>query len=126
MLRRMGWHLRFFRRLRLAPGLSLNLSKSGPSISVGPRGAKLTIGRGGVRRSIGIPGTGISATSQEPWTHHDAPDEVPDADRAPSGATDLPVRRSNAQARCGFCGGRIGADARCEMCGQVSVARDDG
>ncbi len=33
---------RFFRRMKIAPGISLNLSRSGPSLSLGPRGAKLT------------------------------------------------------------------------------------
>jgi len=42
---------RFFRRMKIAPGLTLNLSKSGPSLSFGPRGAKVTVGRRGVRRT---------------------------------------------------------------------------
>ena len=66
MLWRMGWHLRFWRRLRIAPGVTLNLSKSGASVSAGPRGAKVTVGRLGIRRTIGIPGTGVYATSQSP------------------------------------------------------------
>ena len=53
---------RFFRRIKIAPGLSLNLSKSGGSISVGPRGAKLTVGPRGVRTTVGIPGTGLYYT----------------------------------------------------------------
>ena len=35
--------LRFWRRIRIAPGLTLNLSKSGGSLSFGPRGAKFTM-----------------------------------------------------------------------------------
>jgi len=50
---------RFFRRIRIVPGLSLNLSKSGISASVGPRGGKLTVGPRGVTRSLGLPGTGL-------------------------------------------------------------------
>ena len=57
-----GWHTRLWRRVRIAPGVTINLSKSGPSVSVGPRGAKLTVGRRGVRQTIGIPGTGFYAT----------------------------------------------------------------
>ncbi|WP_454283473.1 DUF4236 domain-containing protein [Roseovarius sp. MBR-79] len=34
---------RFCRRVRLAPGVTLNLSKSTASLSFGPRGAKYTI-----------------------------------------------------------------------------------
>jgi hypothetical protein len=39
----MTW--RFQRRIGIAPGLRLNVSKSGVSASVGERGAHLTIGR---------------------------------------------------------------------------------
>ncbi|GIU84040.1 MAG: hypothetical protein KatS3mg008_0815 [Acidimicrobiales bacterium] len=53
---------RFFRRVRLAPGLTLNLSKSGPSLSIGPRGAKITVGPRGTRLTAGIPGTGLFYT----------------------------------------------------------------
>jgi hypothetical protein len=56
--------LRFFRRVRLAPGVTMNLSRSGPSFSFGVRGAHLTVGRRGVRRTVGIPGTGIFYTSR--------------------------------------------------------------
>lgn len=50
---------RFYRRVKIAPGVSLNLGKSGASVSVGPRGAKMTIGKRGVKSSVGIPGTGM-------------------------------------------------------------------
>jgi hypothetical protein len=56
--------LRFFRRVKLLPGLTLNLSKSGPSLSMGVRGAHVTVGRHGVRRTVGIPGTGLFYTSR--------------------------------------------------------------
>jgi len=55
---------RFFRRIRLAPGLTLNLTKRGGSLSVGPRGAKLTAGTSGVRRTVGLPGTGLWYTEK--------------------------------------------------------------
>ncbi|MEA3250610.1 MAG: DUF4236 domain-containing protein [Pseudomonadota bacterium] len=35
---------RFQRRITLAPGLRLNLSKRGMGLSVGPRGASLSVG----------------------------------------------------------------------------------
>jgi hypothetical protein len=56
-------NFRFYRRLHIFPGLSVNLSKSGPSLTVGVRGAHLTMGPSGVRRTVGIPGTGIYYTS---------------------------------------------------------------
>jgi hypothetical protein len=55
---------RFYRRFRIAPGLSVNLSRSGPSLSLGVRGAHVTVGRTGVTRTIGLPGTGLFWTSR--------------------------------------------------------------
>lgn len=57
---------RFFRRIRIAPGISLNLSKTGVSMSVGPSGAKFTVGTRGTRATIGLPGTGLSYTVTDP------------------------------------------------------------
>jgi tetratricopeptide (TPR) repeat protein len=57
---------RFFRRLRIAPGLTLNLSKTGVSVSAGPRGAKFTVGTRGNRSTIGLPGTGLFYTVFDP------------------------------------------------------------
>ena len=59
----MGW--RFYRRVKILPGVSLNFSKRGTSLSVGTRGAHVTLGRGHVRETVGIPGTGISYTSNQ-------------------------------------------------------------
>ena len=50
---------RFYRRMKIAPGISLNFGKKGVSMSVGPRGAKMTFGPNGTRGSVGIPGTGM-------------------------------------------------------------------
>jgi len=57
-------NFRFYKRVSIFPGLSVNISKSGPSLTVGMRGAHVTVGRNGVRRTVGIPGTGIYYTSQ--------------------------------------------------------------
>lgn len=51
---------RYRKRIRIAPGISLNLSKSGISTSIGGKGATLNVGKRGCRGTIGIPGTGIS------------------------------------------------------------------
>jgi len=69
-------YVRLFRRVRLAPGVSLNLSGSGPSVSLGVRGAHLTLGGSGVRRTVGIPRTGLFYTSRAAWWH-----ESPASDR---------------------------------------------
>ena len=58
---------RFTRRLSIIPGLRVNLSKSGASLSLGHRGAWLTIGgRRGARVSIALPGTGLYWVEQIP------------------------------------------------------------
>jgi hypothetical protein len=54
--------LRFYRRIRLFPGVTLNLSRRGVSTSVGVRGAHLTVGHGKVRTTVGLPGSGLSYT----------------------------------------------------------------
>lgn len=55
---------RFYRRVHIFPGLTVNLSKCGPSLSVGVRGAHVTVDRRGVTRTVGIPGSGIFYTSR--------------------------------------------------------------
>ena len=54
--------LRFQRRIGIAPGLRLNLSKSGVSLSAGVKGLHTTIGRA-PRVTIGLPGSGLSYTT---------------------------------------------------------------
>lgn len=56
---------RFWRRVRLAPGVTLNLSKSTASLSFGPRGAKYTISPRGNRATVGLPGTGLFYTVRD-------------------------------------------------------------
>src|SRR6185503_21062037 len=52
--------LRFQKRLRVLPGVRINLSKSGASASIGPRGADMNIGPHGVSANAGLPGSGLS------------------------------------------------------------------
>ena len=58
-------HIRFWKRIKILPGIYLNISKKGISISFGPRGMKYTIGRKRKRFSAGIPGTGIYYIDQK-------------------------------------------------------------
>ena len=53
--------LRFRRRVRLFPGVCLNLGLHGAGLSVGPRGFHVGMNRRGMYTSAGIPGTGIYA-----------------------------------------------------------------
>ncbi len=53
----MGWNYR--KRIKIAPGIHLNLSNGGVSTSIGPKGAKVTFGKNGTYLNKGIPGTGL-------------------------------------------------------------------
>ena len=56
--------LRFWRRFKILPGVYLNISKSGISLSFGPQGAKYTLGSKGNRTTVGIPGSGLFYTKR--------------------------------------------------------------
>ena len=51
--------LRFQRRLKIAPGVRLNMSLGGISVTTGVRGASLTFSRRGVHANLGLPGSGL-------------------------------------------------------------------
>ena len=53
----MAWNFR--KRIKIAPGIHLNLSKGGISASVGPKGAKITVGKRGTYLNTSILGLGI-------------------------------------------------------------------
>lgn len=56
--------LYFRKRIKILPGVHVNISKSGTSWSVGPRGAKVNFGKRGTYVTTGIPGTGIYSRSK--------------------------------------------------------------
>ena len=49
----------FRKRIKILPGIHLNVSKTGTSWTFGGRGASVNVGRKGVYANAGIPGTGI-------------------------------------------------------------------
>lgn len=53
----MAWSYR--KRIKILPGVNVNVSKSGVSTSVGPKGAKINVGPKGSKLYTSIPGTGI-------------------------------------------------------------------
>ncbi|MFK4507064.1 DUF4236 domain-containing protein [Bradyrhizobium daqingense] len=63
---------RFRRSFKLVPGLRLNLSGSGASVSLGPRGLRYTISSRGTRTTLGLPGTGLSWTAYQPHASNDS------------------------------------------------------
>lgn len=53
--------LRFQKRIRILPGVYINLSKSGVSASVGGHGATVNVGSTGRKMiTVGVPGSGLS------------------------------------------------------------------
>jgi hypothetical protein len=55
--------IRFRRSFKIFPGVKVNVSKGGVSVSVGKPGATLNFSKHGVRQTIGLPGSGVSHTS---------------------------------------------------------------
>jgi hypothetical protein len=55
--------LRVRRSVKLFSGVRLNLSKGGPSLSVGGRGVTQNFSTRGTRTTFSLPGTGVSYTT---------------------------------------------------------------
>lgn len=51
--------MRFSKRIKIAPGLKLNVGLGGASLTAGVRGASINFGKRGAYVNAGIPGTGI-------------------------------------------------------------------
>lgn len=97
---------RFQRRIKIMPGVTLNVGKRGVSTSIGRRGAHITFGQNGVRTTVGIPGTGISYTSLSKPSH------APEAGSREASWPHL--------AKCPYCGhGMRKRWDRCPACHQV-------
>jgi hypothetical protein len=63
---------RFRRTFKIVPGVHLNLSGSGASVSLGPRGLRYTVGSHGTRTTVGLPGSGLSWTAYQPYSSIDS------------------------------------------------------
>ncbi len=58
---------RFHKSIKLIPGIKLNMSKSGPSLSVGGKGMTFNLGSKGTKTTVGLPGTGASYSSHSSY-----------------------------------------------------------
>ena len=56
--------IHFRKSIKILPGVKLNLSKTGISVSAGVRGARITVGKRGTHATVGLPGTGLSVTKK--------------------------------------------------------------
>ena len=82
--------IRFRRSFKIFPGVKVNVSKGGVSVSVGKPGATLNFSKHGVRQTIGLPGSGVSQTSYlfKKDSRSDKEDQDDDKDRASKRADD--------------------------------------
>ncbi|WP_287187031.1 DUF4236 domain-containing protein [Rhodovulum sp.] len=55
---------RFRRTMKIAPGVRLNLSKTGVSARIGAKGAGVSVGTRGTTVSAGIPGSGLHVSQK--------------------------------------------------------------
>jgi len=78
--------LRFRKRIKIFPGVWLNLSKSGISTSIGGKGLTVNLKGGKVKTTASIPGTGLSY-SQTTGTHDDPAYQASTGDTPPASAT---------------------------------------
>ncbi len=100
---------RLYRRIKILPGVRLNLSRSGISTSIGVKGAHITVGHGQVRETVGLPGTGLSYTTVH-RTHQEAPGEA-----QPAAVPDATYcrRAGRGGAGCGLCWRCAGSRSLC-------------
>lgn len=65
--------LRFRKSISILPGLRLNVSKRGASVSVGGKGLTVNVGKHGVRTTAGLPGSGVSYSTYRPYENDNTP-----------------------------------------------------
>ena len=73
---------RFQKRIKILPGITLNLSRKGVSTSLGATGARVTYGHGEKRTTVGLPGTGISHSQVEKIAPAEPPQPEQENERA--------------------------------------------
>ena len=83
----MAWAFR--KRIKVIPGVYINLSKSGISANTGVRGASLTFRSDGVYRNLGLPGTGIYSRQKVGDYGGNAPDQGADQEFTPDEAFEV-------------------------------------
>src|SRR5512134_201145 len=85
--------VRFRRTFTLLPGVKVNVSKGGMSLTVGRRGFHLNFSKHGVRQTTGLPGSGISHTSYLFKNADDEKEKETEKEERPSDAGDKPKGR---------------------------------
>ena len=75
--------MRFRKTIKIAPGLKLNLSKSGVSTTIGKRGLSATVNKDGAYLNTGVPGTGLSHREKIGGGSDSAPNYEPEIESTP-------------------------------------------
>jgi hypothetical protein len=66
--------LRFRRKIRVLPGVAINLPKSGISASLGKPGFTVNVNKDGHQTTFGLPGSGLSyQVERAPWPAQSPP-----------------------------------------------------
>lgn len=68
--------IRFRKSFKVAPGVRLNISKSGLSTSIGGKGITANLSKKGTRVTTGIPGSGLSASKLYVSKQRQQPEEA--------------------------------------------------
>ena len=84
--------LRFQKRIRVLPGVRVNVGLGGVSTSLGVRGASVTVGKRGTYANVGAPGTGLSYRTRIDKSDGDRPSSRAAGAVAGPTAGDMPVR----------------------------------
>ena len=77
----MAWSYR--RRIKIIPGVHLNLSKSGISASIGVKGASVTLGKKGTYLNSSIPGLGVYNRQKLSGNNDHSANEISDYNHQP-------------------------------------------
>jgi len=84
--------VRFRRTFTLFPGVKVNVSKGGMSLTVGRKGIHLNFSKQGVRQTTGLPGSGLSHTSYL-FKNDDGEEKTEKETAKPSEKDDEPRKR---------------------------------
>jgi hypothetical protein len=68
----MNTNVRFNRRVKLSEHVTVNLSKSGASLTLGVPGLSINLGKRGTYLNMGLPGTGLSTRTKLDTLHRNA------------------------------------------------------
>ena len=85
--------VRFRKSFTLFPGVKVNVSKGGMSVTVGAKGFHLNFSKNGVRQTMGLPGSGISHTSYLFKNDEDEKSRTQTEERAAEKADEKPKRQ---------------------------------